>query len=320
MDTSLQRSLTLKIRQKAFETGFDLCGFAKAGKLPLHMQKMSEWCSAGMNGSMSYLCRNLTARSDPSLLLPEAASVIVTGLSYSTAMKQGGDGQPSISRYAYGKDYHEVVKGKLKNIISFIKSEEPSVLARAFVDSAPVLEKAWAQRAGLGWQGRHSIIINKDIGSFFFIGVILTDLVLDYDAPYLDDHCQNCRKCITGCPTGAINEDRTIDARRCIAFLTIEDDNPVPEDIRSKMGGRIFGCDLCQELCPWNRNKPGNKTPEFRISEELASMTTEDWKNLDSEHFDGLFRQSPVRRGGLSRLKKNIDAAFPVRGIEDRKD
>lgn len=313
MEASRQGSLTLMIRQKAFETGFSLCGFAQASKLPLHVRKMSEWCSAGMNGSMDYLCRNLPARSDPSLLLQGAASVIVTGLSYSTAVSYGGNGLPVISRYATGRDYHEVVKDKLWSIISLIKAEEPSASARAFVDTAPVLEKAWAQRAGLGWQGRHSLIINRDIGSFFFIGIIITDLALDYDAPYEDDLCKGCRKCITGCPTGAINEDRTIDARRCIAYLTIEDDNPVPDDIKGMLGGRIFGCDVCQEVCPWNHHKPLNKTPEFGISEELASMTAEDWMTLDPGRFGELSVRSPLRRGGFSRLRKNIEAAFPGR-------
>lgn len=310
MKASMQSSLTQSIRQKAMEVGFDLCGFARAGRLHHEGQKLMEWCSAGMNGSMDYLSRNPEARADPSILLPGTASVIVTGLSYSATPVQGKDGLPFFSRYAYGHDYHEVVKGKLKSIVSFIKEAEPSASARAFVDTAPVLEKAWARKAGLGWQGRHSIIINKDIGSFFFIGIILTDLALDSDDAYVEDQCHDCRKCITCCPTGAINEDRTIDARRCIAYLTIEDENAVPHDIRGKLGGRIFGCDLCQEVCPWNRNKPSGKTAEFRISDELAGMTVEDWKNLDPLRFNRLFRKSPVRRGGYSRLRKNIDSAL----------
>ena len=318
MEASRQESLTLMIRQKALEAGFSLCGFAKASELLLQGKKISDWCSAGMNGSMDYLCRNLQARSDPSLLIPGTASVIVTGLSYSNAVRYGGDGLPVISRYATGKDYHEVVKAKLKSIISFIRLGEPSASARAFVDTAPVLEKAWAQKAGLGWQGRHSLIINRDIGSFFFIGIILTDLSLKYDAPYEDDLCQGCRKCITSCPTGAINDDRTIDARRCIAYLTIEDDNAVPDALIDKMGGRIFGCDLCQEVCPWNHNIHTNETPEFIISDDLASMTADDWMNLSPGRFSELFRRSPVRRGGYSRLKKNIDAAFPF--SSDRKE
>ncbi len=264
----------------------------------------------GRDERIDGLCRNLEARTDPDILLPGAASVIVTGLSYSASPAQGIDGLPFISGYACGHDYHKVIKGKLKSIISFIKESEPSASARAFVDTAPVLEKAWARKAGLGWQGRHSVIINRDIGSFFFLGIILTDLVLDPDTPYVEDHCNGCRKCIASCPTGAINDDRTIDARRCIAYLTIEDDNPVPPGIREKLGGRIFGCDLCQEVCPWNHDRPSNKTAEFTIPEELAAMTTQDWKDLDPLRFNQLFRESPVRRGGYSRLRKNIDAAL----------
>lgn len=313
MDTSRQRSLTGSIRQRALEAGFDLCGFARAEKLMLQAHKLRQWCLSGMNGSMDYLCRNITLRSDPASLFPGTVSVIVTGLSYNTARPQENDGLPLISRYAIGKDYHDVVKGKLKSIISFIKSVEPSASARAFVDTAPVLEKAWAQRAGLGWQGRHSIVINREIGSFFFIGIIFTDLALEYDTPYNDDLCGACRRCITVCPTGAINEDRTIDARRCIAYLTIEDDNPVPEELREKMGGRIFGCDLCQEVCPWNRGRPVSKTTEFSIAGELASMTPEDWETLSPARFTELFTQSPVKRGGYPRLRKNIDAAFSAR-------
>ena len=266
MTTSYEKNLALLIREKAIELGFDLCGIAPSGILKEHEPVINNWCSSGMNGEMNYLCQNIDKRIEPGLLFSGAKSVIVTGLNYYADREQGGKGIPVISRYAYGVNYHDVVITKLNAILDYIQSISPDAKGRSFVDSAPLLEKAWARKAGLGWPGRHSVLINKQIGSFFFLGVIILNIDLDYDEPFNEDHCGACRLCIESCPTGAINENRTIDARRCIAYLTVESKAPVNEELVKKFEGRVFGCDRCQEVCPWNKNAKTNKNPEFELS------------------------------------------------------
>lgn len=288
--------LTTLIKEKTSELGFDLCGIAPVRKLVEYKSILSNWCSEGMNGEMAYLGRNIEKRIDPALLFSEAKSVVVTGLNYYAEKKQGGNGVPVISRYAYGSDYHNVIINKLGKVLDLIHHQYPLVNGKAFVDSAPLLEKAWAREAGLGWPGRHSLVINRDAGSFFFIGILLLDIGLEFDEPFLDDHCGECRQCVESCPTNAINENRTIDARRCISYLTIENRRPVPEELRGKMEGRVFGCDICQEVCPWNINARPHNIPEFNISSELENMTREEWVSLTPERFNSLFRNSPVKR------------------------
>jgi epoxyqueuosine reductase len=294
------------IKGKAFELGFDLCGIAPAHPLNEHKKSLKNWCHSGMNGTMSYLEKEMDKRTNPELLFPGAKSIIVTGLSYYSEKKQGGNGVPVISRYAYGADYHDVIIKKLNRILDFIRSYDLSVEGKSFVDTAPVLEKAWAREAGLGWRGRHSIIINNTIGSFFFIGVIIVNIGLDYDKPFTGDHCGECRLCIDSCPTGAINSDRTIDARKCIANLTIENRDPVAETLAEKMDGRIYGCDRCQEVCPWNRNAVPHRVPEFNISGELASLSREEWISMSAKRYNALFRKSAIRRKKYESFKKNI--------------
>ncbi len=304
--TSQPGNLSPLIKEKAFEIGFDLCGIAPSHPLKEHKLILENWCQAGMNGTMSYLAKNIEKRTDPRLLFPGAKSVIVTGLNYYTERRQGGDGVPVISRYVYGDDYHDVIIIRLNQILGFIKEQVPGADGKAFVDSAPVLEKAWAREAGLGWPGRHSIIINKNIGSFFFIGVIIVNISLEYDKPFTDEYCNECRLCIDACPTGAINADRTIDARKCIANLTIENREPVPEAFAEKMEGRIFGCDICQEVCPWNRYAKAHKINEFEISRELASLSGKEWLSLSSGRYDTIFRKSAVKRKNYKTFMKNV--------------
>lgn len=306
MNSSREKELTSLIKEKAHELGFDLFGIAQVRKLEEHESVLRRWCSAGMNGEMTYLGSEFEKRSDPAILFPGARSVIVTGLNYYTSKKQGGNGVPVISRYAYGADYHNVIIKRLTKILDLIRSKEPSVVGKAFVDSAPLLEKAWAREAGLGWPGRHSVLINREIGSFFFIGVLLIDISLEYDKPFAGEYCGECRFCIDACPTKAINENRTIDARRCIAYLTIENRGPVPEDIAGKMDGRIFGCDKCQEVCPWNKFAKAHKTPEFNQSADLENMTREDWLSLTPDRFNELFRRSPIKRAKFEGLMNNM--------------
>lgn len=306
MTTSADKSVSLLIKEKAHEMGFDLCGIAPSRPLNERENVLREWCARGMNSEMSYLGKNIEKRTNPDFLVPGAKSVIVTGLNYYTNDKQEEQDVPIISRYAFGINYHDVIKKKLELILEFIKGVEPEMDGRSFVDSEPLLEKAWAVEAGLGWQGRHSIVINNKIGSFFFIGIIVLNIELDYDKPLKENRCGNCRLCIDLCPTGAINEDRTIDARKCIANLTIENRGPVPEDIIPRIGGRIYGCDRCQEVCPWNKNAKPHNIPEFKLSEELKLMTTDEWLNLNSEQFNKLFKGSPIERRKYEPFMRNV--------------
>jgi epoxyqueuosine reductase len=314
MCPSADSTISGLIKEKAFSTGFDLCGIAKSRVLVEREKILKEWCSAGMNGDMNYLCRNVEKRINPGLLFPDTKSVIVAGLNYYTEKKQGGAGIPVISRYAYGSNYHDVIMEKLDLILNYIKIILPGSNGRAFVDSAPILEKAWAMEAGLGWQGRHSILINKKSGSFIFLGIILLDASLDYDLPFSEDLCGTCRLCIEGCPTGAINENRTIDATKCISYHTLENKEPAPDYLAPAMGDRVFGCDRCQEVCPWNHNASQHNTPQFEMKEEVRLMTRSDWMNLTPERFKILFKGTPVERRTYKKFLQNVAFVTKPRG------
>ncbi len=309
MKTPADKSLSFLIKKYAAEVGFDLCGFAQARSLEEHRNIIANWTLAGMNGDMAYLGQNIGKRIDPRILVPGARSIIVTGLNYYTEKKQGGNGVPVISRYAYGANYHYVIKSKLNRIISFIKDIHPEASGKAFVDTAPLLEKAWGKEAGLGFPGRHSVLINKELGSFFFLGIIVMNIDLEYDKPATKDYCGSCNLCVGACPTGAINSDRTIDSRKCIAFLTLESKTSIPDDLSNKLEGRIFGCDRCQEVCPWNKNSKPHSTPEFEIPEEVKKMTAEDWKALTRKDYKRLFKDSVIGRRSYCRLMDNIQVA-----------
>lgn len=306
MNASADINLSGLIKQKASELGFHLCGVAPSKILIEHMPVLKNWCSSGYNSEMNYLCRDIDKRVNPYFLVPDAKSVIVTGLNYFSRIQQEAKNAPLISRYAYGADYHDVIKDRLDKILDYIQTLSPEVKGKTYVDSAPVLEKAWATQAGLGRPGRHSVIINEKLGSFFFIGIIIINAGLEYDEPVSEDFCNDCRRCIDSCPTGAINEDRTIDARKCISYHTIESKKPIPEEIADRFGGRVFGCDRCQEVCPWNRTAKQHNVPEFEISEELAKMSADDWYNLSRERFNRLFRSSAIKRRGYSRFMGNV--------------
>jgi epoxyqueuosine reductase len=306
MTDSPDKTLSAQIKLKAYELGLDLCGIAPSRPLTERKNVLKEWCDKGMNCDMSYLARNIEKRIDPEFLVPGAKSLIVTGLNYYTDNKQEEENVPIISRYAFGTNYHDVIMKKLDLLLTFIRSLDKEAEGSPYVDSEPLLEKAWAVEAGLGWQGRHSVVINDKIGSFFFIGIIVLNLELDYDAPYKENRCGNCRLCIDQCPTGAINEDGTIDTRRCIANLTIENRGLIPEDIIPKMGRRVYGCDKCQEVCPWNSHAKKHKTSEFELPEELKNMRPEEWINLSKEQFDRLFKDSPIERRKYEPFMRNV--------------
>lgn len=309
MGSAEMQNLSDLIKGKAKEIGFDLCGIARTKVLSDNGKILEKWCEAGMNGGMSYLQRNIERRINPGLLMPGAKSVVVTGLCYYTDLKQKDPLAPVLSRYAYGLNYHDVINPMLDKLLEFIKSKVPECKGMVFCDSGPLLEKAWARQAGLGWQGRHSIMINEKIGSFFFIGSLVLNTELDYDTPFENDLCGNCTSCIDSCPTGAINGDRTIDARKCIANLTIENRGPIPEEIIPKLGGRVYGCDACQDACPWNNHPECEYHPEFAINEEVAAMTLEDWLTLTEENYKRLFGNTAVERVKYNGFMRNIKAA-----------
>jgi epoxyqueuosine reductase len=310
MISATDENLTGLIKKKVFAEGFDLCGIAPSRPLTERENTLRKWCSSGMNAGMTYLERNIEKRMDPSLLMPDVKSVIVTGLNYYSDQKPLGKNVPVISRYAYGNRYQDVIGIKLNSILKSLLIFDPSINGQSFVDTAPVHEKAWAVEAGLGWQGRNSVVINKKIGSFFFIGVILLNKVLEYDNPFGESQCGNCRLCIDNCPTGAINENMTIDARKCIANLTIENKGPIPEDIVPKLGGRLFGCDKCQEICPWNSCAKNNDTKEFEMLSEIKNLRREEWLSISDEDFKRFFRKSPLKRIKYDGFRRNVEAAI----------
>jgi epoxyqueuosine reductase len=314
MSHSADKTISGLIKDKVFSTGFDLCGIAESRVLTEREKILKEWCLAGMNADMNYLCRNFEKRIDPGLLFPETKSVIVTGLNYYTDKKQEGEGVPVISRYAYGSNYHDVIMERLEIILNYIKVIIPGSNGKAFVDSAPILEKAWAMEAGLGWQGRHSILINKKLGSFIFLGIILLDATLDYDLPFSEDLCGSCRLCIEGCPTNAINENRTIDSNKCIAYHTLESKEPAPDILAPVMGDRVFGCDRCQEVCPWNQKARQHSIPRFEMKEEIRLMTRPEWMKLTPERFKILFKGTPIERRTYEKFMRNVAFVTKSRG------
>jgi epoxyqueuosine reductase len=300
------QKLSAEIKSRASDLGFDICGIARARPLTEREHILKEWVDAGMNDVMAYLAREPEKRLDPGLLVPGARSVIVTGLNYYSEDGQKKEGVPVLSRYTYGKDYHDIIIPKLRELFDFIKIKVPDAKGRVYCDSGPVHEKAWAVEAGLGWQGRNSILINRDLGSFLFIGVLILNIELKYDKPFTRDFCGECQLCIEACPTQAINKNRTIDTRKCIANLTIDKRGPIPVEIIPKLGRRIYGCDKCQEVCPWNKKAINSRIKEFKLPEEIADMGPEDWLSLTEEIFNRVFSGSPVGRKDFNQLKENI--------------
>lgn len=306
MDTQDKATLTWKVRDALRNEDFDLFGIAQAKDCYEESNHIREWISAGRNGTMHFLERNSDKRADIETLVPGARSVIVAGLQYF------GDEAPDdtddffVSRYARVRDYHEVMKMKLQRVAAIINKEVQGTRCRVFCDSAPLTEKAWAVRAGLGWRGRNSLIINENIGSFFFLGEIVTTAELVHDDHEVHDQCGTCRRCIEACPTKAICDDRSIDARRCISYLTVEHAGELAEEFRGKMGKMIFGCDRCQEVCPWNKNASHYLTAELNPLHPVTSLTKNDWLAMTSEQFKTYFRSSPISRTGYQKIRQNI--------------
>jgi epoxyqueuosine reductase len=300
------QSHTDKIRQEAYRLGFDFIGMAKAERMDEEARRLEAWLNKGFHGKMSYMENHFEKRIDPRQLVEGAKSVISLTYNYFTEEKQTDIDSPKISQYAYGVDYHYVVKEKLKNLIHFIQAEIGEVNGRAFVDSAPVLERDWAKRSGVGWVGRNTLLINPKQGSFFFLAELILDLDLVYDNP-IKDYCGTCRKCIDTCPTEAISpEGYFIDGSKCISYLTIELREALPIEFQDKMDNWMYGCDVCQDVCPWNRFSKRHNEPQFEPHPDLLTMEKSDWEEITEDVFKEIFKKSAVKRTKFEGLKRNI--------------
>jgi len=292
------------IKTEAKRLGFLSCGISKAGFLEEEAPRLEKWLKNNGHGEMRYMENHFDKRLNPRKLVEGSKSVISLLLNYYPSEAQNTDSF-KISKYAYGTDYHFVIKDKLKSLLHFIQDEIGEVHGRAFVDSAPVLDKAWAAKSGLGWIGKHSNLLSQQVGSFYFIAELIIDLDLEYDA-VTTDHCGSCTACIDACPTEAITEPYVVDGSKCISYFTIELKENIPTEFKGKMDDWIFGCDVCQDVCPWNRfSKPHNE-PLFNPHPELLSMTKKDWEEITEETFKKVFKKSPVKRTKFSGLNRNI--------------
>ena len=298
-------SLTTDIKSRAKTLGFLSCGISKAGFLEEEAPNLENWLNKNMNGEMSYMERNFDMRLDPTKIVEGAKSVISLTYNYYTE-KTYKDSNFKISKYAYGDDYHFVIKNKLKDLFEYIKGETGDINGRVFVDSAPVLERAWAKKSGLGWIGKNTNLISKKNGSFFFLCEIILDLELEYD--HIEtDHCGSCTACIDACPTNAIVEPYVVDGTRCISYYTIELKNNIPDYAKNTYDDWIFGCDICQDVCPWNRFSKPHKEPLFNSNDEFLSMNKNDWIEMTEETFNKVFKNSAIKRAGFDGIKRNIE-------------
>ena len=293
------------IKTEAKRLGFLSCGISKAEFLEDEAPRLENWLQKNMHGEMSYMTNHFDKRLDPTLLVPDSKSVVSLLLNYFPEETQTNNTY-KISKYAYGEDYHVVIKDKLRQLLNFIQDEIGEVHGRAFTDSAPVLDKAWAAKSGLGWIGKHSNLITKSNGSFYFIAELIIDLQLDYDYA-VTDHCGNCTACIDACPTQAITEPYVVDGSKCISYFTIELKNEIPSDMKGKFNDWMFGCDICQDVCPWNRFSKTHKEPLFNPNQELLSMSKKDWEEITEEVFRKVFEKSAVKRTKYSGFIRNIN-------------
>jgi epoxyqueuosine reductase len=297
--------LTQQIKDKALEIGFDAIGIAPASEMKEECRRMKDWLSQGMHADMSYLEKAVEKRIHPEKILKGAQSVIVTLTNYNPLQTQS-ENTFQVSKYAYGNDYHIIINKKLSDLENYLHYIYGVLHSKVYVDSSSLFEKAWAQRAGLGWVGKNSLLITKQ-GSFYFVGILVVDIILDYDQSYKKNECGDCTLCIDSCPTRAICKPGVVDVRKCISYHTIENRKELPAGLRDFFGNRIYGCDHCQDVCPWNKkNITGCKTKEFHPTNELLSFQIEDWKTIDKNHFDELFGSSAVKRAGFDQLKRNI--------------
>jgi epoxyqueuosine reductase len=297
---------TQQIKTFTRELGFDFCGIARAQQLEDDARRLEQWLNKGLHGNMQYMENYFDLRIDPTKLVPGAQSVITLLLNYFPQQTQQTN-TPHISKYAFGNDYHEVIKQKLHTLLALINEHIGEVHGRGFVDSAPVLERSWAKRSGLGWIGKNGNLINKQQGSFFFIATLIVDLQLEYDDPLAKDYCGSCTKCIDACPTGAITEGKVINGSQCISYYTIElKDLLLPDDKKGQFADWMFGCDVCQDVCPWNRFAKPTRETGFTPIPEILNFTTKEWESLSEEAFKKIFRHSPLKRAKFQGIQRNV--------------
>ncbi|NUM32807.1 MAG: tRNA epoxyqueuosine(34) reductase QueG [Bacteroidetes bacterium] len=305
MNFSAQKNSQI-VKKLAKDEGFDFCGISKAEFLDSEAKRLEYWLKNGFHGKMQWMENYFDKRLDPRLLVQGAKSVISLLYNYHTDKKQLNSDVPIVSKYAFGKDYHLTIKEKLYKLLEKINENIGKTDARVFTDSAPVMERVWAARGGLGWIGKHTLLINKSKGSFYFIAEIICDIELMPDAP-IKDYCGTCTACIDACPTGAILPGKILDSNRCISYLTIELKDELPVEFKNKLENRVFGCDICQEVCPWNRFAESNKEADFQPQLEFLNMNKKDWENLNEETFNKLFKNSAIKRTKFKGLRRNID-------------
>ncbi len=294
------------IIQQASGFGFDYCGFAEAKPLDEDARRLEKWLSKGMHGTMQYMENHFDLRIDPTKLFPGANTVITLLLNYFPSEKQNKQA-PKIAKYAYGEDYHEIIREKLKLLLRSIKTEIGDIQGRGFVDSAPVLERSWAIQSGLGWIGKNGNLINKKSGSFFFIATLITDLKIEPDPPFLKDYCGTCTACIDHCPTNAILPNKVIDASRCISYFTIElKEALIPENHKGQFEDWMFGCDICQDVCPWNRFSKPHQLSGLKPIPEILNLNKAEWEAMTEESFKKIFKNSPLKRTKFKGIKRNI--------------
>lgn len=300
-------SFSGRIKQRAASIGVNKIGIVAATPLDAERGHLNEWLTRGFHGNMAWMTREPEKRADPKVLFPGAKSVIVVAVNYYTPHKHGSTGK--MSRYAWGDDYHDVVGEKLRDLLAWIKSEEPSVNGKICVDTSPFMDKAWAVRGGLGWLGKHSNVITKELGSWVFIGSILLDVELDYDTEAVDDHCGTCTACLDACPTGAIVEPYVVDSQKCISYATIElRDETLPENIAANLEGWLYGCDICQDVCPWNRFEQPTEEARFEPRNGETSIELDGLISMTHEEYVERFRRSAIKRTKLTGLKRNAAA------------
>ena len=287
--------------------GFMACGFSKARFLEEEAPRLEEWLSRNYQGEMAWMANHFDKRLDPRKLVPGAKTVISLLFNYFPAQEQSSPEAPKIAKYAYGEDYHHILKDKLHSLLSFIRENIGEVDGRAFVDSAPVMDRVWAKEAGLGWLGKNTLLLNKKSGSFFFIAELILDLELAPNPPTKFDHCGTCTRCIDACPTDALVDANLLDASKCISYLTIELKNEIPTEFKGQMENWAFGCDICQDVCPWNRFSKAHQEERLNPHEELLDMKPEDWNEITEEVFRKVFKKSAVKRTKFLGLKRNLD-------------
>lgn len=311
-----KNNYTKWIKETTRELGFDYCGIARAEPLDEDARRLERWLNNGMHGSMQYMENHFDLRVDPCKLVPGAKSVITLLLNYfpgrEALPESSGGFSPRISKYAYGKDYHEVIREKLNLLLRQMRTSIGEMEGRGFVDSAPVLERSWAVRSGLGWVGKNGNLLHKQAGSFFFIATLIVDLELEYDVPFAGDYCGTCRKCIDACPTDAISEDRVVNGSQCISYYTIElKDLLIPDTMKGKFQDWLFGCDTCQDVCPWNRFSKATTEAAFSPIPAILHFRTAEWEELTEESFKEIFRHSPLKRARWSGIRRNLQFIAP---------